>query len=97
MTIGHCLTMLLDELREAGIANPLTERFTLAATWDDLCRLAGEETPDSVGAALEEGFATPDQADLATEPPTAAGWRHDPALNRRRTVSATRREPGKVV
>ncbi len=97
MTISYCLTKLLDELREAGIANPLAERFTLAATWDDLCRLAGEETPEPVCATLGGGLATPGSADRAAEPPTAAGWRHDPARNRRRAVSAARRGPGKVV
>lgn len=72
MTISHCLTMLLDELREAGLTNPLAERFTLAATWDDLCRLAGEERPELVCAALGEGLAAPRSADRTVKPLTVA-------------------------
>lgn len=97
MTISHCLTMLLDELREADIADPLAERFTLAATWDDLCRLAGEETPEPVRAALGAGLATPTSADRASEPSTAARSNREPTHDRRRAVSAVRRGPGKVV
>jgi hypothetical protein len=71
VTISHCLTMLLDELREAGLANPLVERFTLAATWDDLCRLAGEATPEPVRAALGETPVAP-SSERALAPPGAA-------------------------
>ena len=78
MKIGHCLTMLLDELREAGVADPLAERFTLAATWDDLCRRAGEATPGPVRAALGEKIDTSRSADRASEPPTAERSRQAP-------------------
>lgn len=33
--INRLMTLLLEELRDAGISDPLTASFTLAAIWDD--------------------------------------------------------------
>jgi len=43
---------------------PLTQRFTLAHTWADLARLAGEPTPPAVAALLDGqgGRARPTEA-----------------------------------
>ncbi len=51
--INRLMALLLDELRAEGISSPLTERFALAALWDDLARLAGE-TPPTVVRQLYE-------------------------------------------
>jgi hypothetical protein len=52
--VNGWMALLADELRDDGIPDPLGHSFTLAAVWDDLCRLAGEETPTPVRALLED-------------------------------------------
>lgn len=46
--INRLLTLLAEELRAEGIPDPLTGSFTLAAIWDDLCRLSDEIPPTAV-------------------------------------------------
>ncbi len=57
MTINEAMVLLVAELTEAEIPQPLAQEFTLAAIWDDLARLAGEELPAEalavVGRALD--------------------------------------------
>jgi hypothetical protein len=36
--INQYFTLLVAELRENGIPDPLAQSFILAAIWDDLCR-----------------------------------------------------------
>lgn len=62
--INRYMARLLDELRAGDMPDPLSERVLLAATWDDLCRLAGEVPPPDVRLVLE---------DLAPAGPTASG------------------------
>ena len=50
--INRYLSILTDELRAEGIADPLAHPFTLAALWDDLATLAGEALPASVRGYL---------------------------------------------
>ena len=50
--INRYLSILIDELRAEGIADPLAQSFTLAALWDDLATLAGEAPPASVRGYL---------------------------------------------
>lgn len=51
--INRLMTLLLGELRDGGIADPLTASFTFAALWDDLARLAGETPPTAVRQLYE--------------------------------------------
>lgn len=51
--INRCMALLVDELIAEGVDDPLAQTLTLAALWDDLCRHAGEPTPDSVRFRLE--------------------------------------------
>ncbi len=50
--INHHLTILVDQLRAEGIADPLAQSFTLAALWDDLAAIVGESPPAAVEAVL---------------------------------------------
>ena len=50
--INRYLSILVDELRAEGVPDPLHQRFTLAAVWDDLARLGGEVPPAAVRAML---------------------------------------------
>lgn len=52
MPINAAMTALLHELSEE-IPDVLTETFTFAALWADLCRVAGEPVPADVAAALD--------------------------------------------
>jgi hypothetical protein len=51
--INRLMTLLLEELRDGGIPDPLTGSFTFAAIWDDLARLAGETPPAAVRQRYE--------------------------------------------
>ena len=53
MTINDCMAALVAELAEGEVPRPLDQRFTLAAIWQDLARLAGEELPAEVAAVVE--------------------------------------------
>ncbi len=46
--INRLMTLLAAELHAEGIPDPLTGSFTLAAIWDDLCRLSDEIPPKAV-------------------------------------------------
>jgi len=52
-TINALLLALVAELRAEDVPDPLNERFTLAALWDDLARLAGETVPPAIVLALD--------------------------------------------
>ncbi len=51
------MAALVAELEDGEMPQPLSQRFTLAAVWQDLARLAGEELPADalavVGRALD--------------------------------------------
>lgn len=51
--INRLMTLLLEELRDGGIPDPLTAPCTFAALWDDLARLAGETPPAAVRQLYE--------------------------------------------
>jgi len=57
MTINALMATLVAELAADEIPQPLAQRFTLAAIWADLARLAGEELSAEalavVGRALD--------------------------------------------
>ncbi len=53
MSVNALLLALVAELRDEGVPNPLNERFTLAAIWADLARLAGETVPPAIVLALD--------------------------------------------
>ncbi len=57
MTINDLMAALVAELTADEIPAPLSQRFTLAAIWQDLARLAGEALPTEalavVGRALD--------------------------------------------
>ena len=57
MTLNDLMTALVAELADGDVPQPLSKRFTLAAVWQDLARLAGEELPADalavVGRALD--------------------------------------------
>ena len=52
MTINDLLHALYDELEAGDVPAPLHQSFPLATIWLDLCRLAGEESPADVVAAV---------------------------------------------
>ncbi len=56
MTLTQLIAALVAELTDHEIPAPLTQRFTLATTLADLCRLAGEPLPPAV-ALLIDGAA----------------------------------------
>ncbi len=45
MSVNHLLAALVAELEAGDVPDPCGQRFTLAALWADLARLAGEEPP----------------------------------------------------
>lgn len=53
MKIAAALAALVDELAGGDVRDPLTQEFTLAAIWFDLCRLAGEPIPGYVAAIVD--------------------------------------------
>ncbi len=57
MNLNDLMAALVAELADGEIPQPLSQRFTLAAVWQDLARLAGEELPAEalavVGRALD--------------------------------------------
>ncbi len=52
MTINEAMALLVEELTEGEIPQPLSKRFTLATVWCDLARLAGEELPAAAVAVV---------------------------------------------
>ena len=79
MSLNDLLALLVAELADGDIPAPLTRRFTLATLWADLARLAGEPTPPTVAALLDERDTIPVRPDRAraarSARPTEA--RHD--------------------
>ena len=73
--INRLMTLLLDELRDGGIPDPLTASCTFAALWDDLARLAGETPPTAVRQLYEADSPLTDPSawgDVLTDPLTTA-------------------------
>ena len=54
MSINRCMGLLVEELRDDGMPDPLYQSFTLAAIWDDLCRTTGEQPHAVVRTLLED-------------------------------------------
>ncbi len=79
MSLNDLMARLVAELADGDVPAPLTQRFTLANTWADLARLAGEPTPPAVAALLDGRDTIPIQPGRAsavrTSRPTEA--RHD--------------------
>ena len=71
MTINVAMAALVAELAEAEVPAPLSARFTLAAVWADLARLAGEPLPAAVAAVVGD---TLDQAIDPLPVPNAGGY-----------------------
>ncbi len=69
--INRCMMLLAEELRAEGISDPLTVSFTLAAIWDDLCRLTGETPPGAVRQLYEGDSPLTETALLAAIPGNA--------------------------
>lgn len=70
--INHYLSILTDELRAEGVADPLAQPFTLAALWDDLAAMAAEAPPAAVrrylaGDADESETSLPEGASPALD------------------------------
>ena len=87
MSINRWMTLLVDELRDDGVPGPLHRSFTLAAVWDDLCQIAGEEPPAGVRALLEDvaGCTRPIPRPA---PPGDAGRLEPPRQGNRMTVNS---------
>ncbi len=56
MTINAIMAALVAELAADGIPDVLNQRFTFAAMWNDLCRIAGEAVPRDVAAVLDRSL-----------------------------------------
>ncbi len=52
-SVNALMLALVAELHTEDVPAPLDERFTLAAVWADLTRLAGEPVPADVAAVLD--------------------------------------------
>ncbi len=79
MSLNDLMALLVAELVDGDVPAPLTQRFTLAHTWADLARLAGEPLPPAVAALLDGRGATtvrPGRA-CATRPARPMEVRHD--------------------
>ncbi len=63
-SINQLLAQLVAELEAGDVPDPCGQRFTLAALWADLARLAGEEPPPAVRALV--AASTPTTAPTAT-------------------------------
>jgi len=51
--INQMMAALVAELTADEIPQPLAQRFTLAAVWQDLARLAGEPLPAEAAAIVD--------------------------------------------
>ena len=52
MSINDAMTLLVAELADGEVPQPLAQSFTLANVWCDLARLAGEELPTDALAVV---------------------------------------------
>ncbi len=59
MTVNELMTALIDELAAGDVPDALAQPLILAAVWDDLARLNGEQVPRSVTVALGDAGRTP--------------------------------------
>jgi len=62
LVINQLMSALVAELAAEEIPQPLSQRFTLAAIWQDLARLAGEPLPAEAAAVVD------DTLDMTIEP-----------------------------
>jgi len=53
LSVNALMLALVAELHAEDVTAPLDERFTLAAIWADLARLAGEPFPAAIALALD--------------------------------------------
>ena len=68
VTVNALMRAFVAELAAEGVPNPLGQELTLAAVWDDLCRLAGEAPPPPVEHLLAgTAAASPALVVLAAE------------------------------
>ncbi len=75
--INRHLSVLVDQLLAEGIGDPLAQRFTLAALWDDLATIADETPPTCViahlsGATPADIRARADDSNRAPQPQGSA-------------------------
>ncbi len=59
MSVNDLMTALIDELADGDVLEALAQPLTVAALWDDLARLNGEELPRWVAAVLDDGGRGP--------------------------------------
>ena len=59
MTVNELMTTLIDELAAGDVPDVLAQPLTLAALWDDLARLNGEDVPRWVAMALDDAGRAP--------------------------------------
>jgi len=59
MNVNRLMSALVAELEAGEVPDPCGQSFTLAALWLDLARLAGEEPPAHVAAAVLDARVTP--------------------------------------
>ena len=59
MTVNELMTALLAELAAGDVPDALAQPLTLAAVWDDLARLNGEQVPRWVALALGDAGRAP--------------------------------------
>ena len=59
MTVNELMTALIDELAAGDVPDALAQPLTLAAVWDDLARLNGEEVPRWVAVAFGDAGRAP--------------------------------------
>src|SRR6476646_3263609 len=71
-SINTVMRAFVAELAAAGVPDPLNQQITLAALWDDLCRLSHERSPTAVERWLAGGTAAYTAAAPATGPIAAA-------------------------
>ena len=74
--INRCMTMLVEQLHDDGVDDPLARPMLLAALWSDLCRLADEIPPAILNRYLGDDCEptptpSPSGRTVATEIPNA--------------------------
>ena len=79
MSLNDLMAFLVAELADGDVPDPLTQRFTLAHTWADLARLAGEPIPSEVESLLDGRDTIPIQLGRAraARPARPTEARHD--------------------
>ncbi|HEU5424570.1 MAG TPA: hypothetical protein VFU72_13575 [Nitrolancea sp.] len=70
--INTMMRAFVAELAAAGVPDPLNQQITLAALWDDLCRLSHERSPAAVECRLAGATAASTARASTTGPVSAA-------------------------